>query len=73
MRRAISSFFVLALCLLPLLADPGKDCLKHPENPGCKIGMTENWGMFETIVWFVVVPVVFWLFSRLRARRLKKS
>ncbi len=58
--------------LAPLLtfATPGQDCSKHPDNPNCAVvAMPEHWGSWESLGFFALVIIVFWVMIRMRVLR----
>jgi hypothetical protein len=74
MRMRLSSLPILiGLFLVPLLtlADPGQDCIKHPNNPNCPVvAMPEHWGSWESLGFCALVLIFFWVMIRLKFLRL---
>lgn len=63
----------LGLFVLPLLtlANPGQDCIKHPDNPNCPVvPMPEHWGSWESLGFCALVLIIFWVMIRLKILRL---
>ena len=68
MRMRMSSLSaLLGLFLVPLLtfANPGNDCVRHPENPNCVVRVPEHWGVVESLSFYALVLIAFWLLIRL--------
>ena len=70
---------LLGVFLVPLLAlaNPGQDCIKHPDNPNCHVtipvAMPEHWGTLEALGFFALVLIVFWVMIRLNVLRLNSK
>jgi|SRR5580704_7246559 hypothetical protein len=70
MRTRLSSLSaLLGLFLVPVLtfATPGQDCARHPENPNCVVTVPEHWGVFESLGFYALVLIAFWVLIRLGA------
>jgi hypothetical protein len=65
--RMSSLSALLGLFLVPLLtfANPGNDCVRHPENPNCVVRVPEQWGVVESLSFYALVLIAFWLLIRL--------
>lgn len=74
MRMRMSSLLILlGIFLVPLLAlaEPGHDCIKHPDNPNCPVvAMPEHWSSWESLGFYALVLIVFWVMIRMKILRL---
>jgi hypothetical protein len=77
--RSVSSFLVaLQLVLTPFFAFGKPDCSSLPpeareHNPHCAVPMPEHWGTLESVVFFALVLVAFWVVVRLGILRLNEK